>query len=353
MRSLTILEQGLEVGIAGGLLEIRRGEEVIQRLRVGELDELLLFGNVQLTPGAVHDLLRRKLDVIFLTPRGEYRGRLDHGLARHVELRIAQYQFFRREERVLPLAAALVTGKLLNQRALLLRIQREQKREDLAEAIGTLRLLADQAAGVESLERLRGLEGRAAALYFDALARGIRNPLFSMRGRTRRPPEDPPNAVLSFGYTLLAARVQSAVLRVGLDPYLGVYHAPGYQRPSLVLDLMEEFRPVVVDSLMLRLLNRRELAPEDFEEPLATDAESSPPWDEEAPSAGSRPRAVWLGESGRKIFFRGWNSKLHETYFYPLRQARFELEEILRLQVQQLARWLEAGEGCYQPFLIR
>jgi CRISPR-associated protein Cas1 len=146
--------------------------------------------------------------------------------------------------------------------------------------------------------------------------------------------------------------MESAVLRVGLDPMVGVFHSPDYGRPSLVLDLIEEFRPVVVDALVLRVINRREVAPEDFEEPL-DDADIAAAEDVAREQVEPAGRAVWLGPSGRKVFFRAWGRRLRETHFYPVRQQTLMLEEIMQQQVYQLARVIGREDERYHPFVLR
>jgi CRISPR-associated protein Cas1 len=157
--------------------------------------------------------------------------------------------------------------------------------------------------------------------------------------------------MLSFGYTMLATLVESAVLRAGLDPMLGALHTPDYGRPSLVLDLMEEFRPVLVDALTLRLVNRREVVPEDFEQPPD---EVEVVWGDGAGSEeGESASAVWLGETGRRVFFRAWSRRLQETHFYPPRRQRLTFEEIVQQQVYLLARVLRGEEESYRAFVVR
>ena len=352
MATLSLMEQGVTLAVESEVFVIERGGKVITRVRMAEVDEVLVFGGVTLTPAAVAALLQRGTDTVFLTVRGRYRGRLVGKPGRNVELRLAQFDRFRDAAVALPLARALVEGKVANQRAVLLRAQREQKREDLAAAIGSMRGILERVESAVGIEVLRGLEGQAGALYFGAFGKCIRNPQFAFGGRTRRPPRDPPNAMLSFGYTLLGTVMESAVLRVGLDPMVGVFHTPDYGRPSLVLDLIEEFRPVLVDSLVLRVINRREVAPEDFEEPPDDDelAGADEPGPEEAHPGG---RPVWLGPSGRKVFFRAWGRRLRESHFYPVRQQTLFLEEIVQQQVYQLARVIGGEQDRYQAFVVR
>jgi CRISPR-associated protein Cas1 len=374
MPTLALMEQGMTLAVEGEQFAIEREGTVVNRVRMAEVDEVLVFGTITLTPAAIAALLQRGVDTVFLSAHGRYRGRLVGKPGRNVELRLAQFEGLQDKAVALPLARALVGGKVANQRYILLRAQRESasagsaqgKREDLAEAIGNLRRLLEGMETAESVEAIRGLEGQAAAIYFGVFGKCIRNRDFTFTARTRRPPRDPVNAMLSFGYTLLGALMESAVLRVGLDPLLGVFHTPEYGRPSLVLDLIEEFRPVLVDALTLRVVNRREVAAEDFEE-LHDDAELAAVGEEEpaplaggpAPSSAERAarseagRAVWLGPTGRRVFFRAWGRRLRETHFYPVRGQTLMLEEIMQQQVYQLARLLKGEIRDYQAFVVR
>ncbi len=354
MRSLILMEQGLTLGVEGDTLVISRAKQRIERIRPDRLSEVLLFGNIQVSSHAIAMLLAHQVDTIFLTLRGLYRGRLSGPASPHVELRRQQYQKLADPALALRLARAMVSGKIANQRNLLLRAQREQPREGLAEAAAALRRQAESAAAAGDLASLRGHEGAAAAAYFSKFGTLIRTPGFRFDGRNRRPPRDPVNALLSFAYTLMAGFFESQILRAGLDPHLGAFHSADYGRPSLALDLMEEFRPLVADSLALRLINRREIALDDFENP-PEEVESA--WarkdevEESNESAGSA-NPVWLNEAGRKVFFRGWGRRWRDTLYFPLFQEVRTLEEIARQQVYLLARDLK-GEAEYQPFVPR
>jgi len=347
------MEQGLTLAADGELFSVEREGKVIQQVRMLGVDEVLVFGAVSLTPSAIAALLARGIDTVFLTARGRYRGRLMGKPGRNVELRLAQFDRLRTPSMALELARSIVAGKIANQRNLILRSQREQKREDLADAAAMMRRMLRAVESAPDSDVLRGLEGQASAAYFGVFGRCIRNPRFSFRGRTRRPPRDPVNALLSFGYTMLAVGVEAAVLRAGLDPMLGAFHTPDYGRPSLVLDLMEEFRPVMVDPLALRLVNRREVAPEDFEQP-PDEVEAAWADGPDAPGKDSGPApAVWLGESGRHVFFRAWGRRLRETHFYEQRSQTLTLEEIIQQQVYHLARVIRGEQPAYQPFVVR
>lgn len=349
MPRLVLMEQGLTLAVNGETFNIERAGVCIDRVRMVDVDQVLVFGDITLTPAAIAVLLRSDTDTVFLTARGRYRGRLLGPGGRNIQRRIAQFARARDERWVLDVARRIVAGKIANQRTLLLRFQREHRREDLAEAIGAMRRAAAALSGTHTLDEVRGLEGHASAAYFGVLGRCLRNPEFSFTERTRRPPRDPVNALLSFGYTLLLTTMEAAVLRAGLDPMLGTLHVAEYGRASLALDLIEEFRPLIVDALALRLVNRRELRREDFEEFIG---EPDDPLVEPTETASPQP-AVWLGESGRRVFFRAWGRRLRETHLYEPRGQTLTFEQILRQQAYHFARVVEGVDPAYVPFVSR
>jgi CRISPR-associated protein Cas1 len=243
-----------------------------------------------------------------------------------------------------------------------LRAQRRLGDPELAEVLGRLRLLTEQCQAEEDRERLRGREGRAAALYFGQFGKLVQGGELTFQGRSRRPPRDPVNACLSFGYSLLGTMVETELLRCGLDPMVGFFHEPHHGRPSLALDLLEEFRPFV-DTLVLRLVNRRQLGPVDFERRGGADlaevlAEEEP---EEEPAAegagppeaeaGSTAEGVYLADTGRRVFLTEFFRRLREGVYYPPRQGTFELRDIIREQGYRLARVIQGTEEAYQAFV--
>jgi|GEM_PF-194073 len=265
MHALAISEQGTTVHADGDMLVLQRGPTVLRRVRVREIEQVLLLGGVEITTRAMGLLLRRGVDLVLLMQDGKFRGRLCGRGSKNVLLRLAQYRCATDRAFCVRVARAMVAGKLQNQRQILLRAQRRLQDNDLAGALGNLRVLGERAAACADLDVLRGFEGQAAALYFGQLNKLIRNPAFHFAGRTRRPPRDPVNALLSFGYAVLGSIAETEVYRCGLDPMLGFLHQPAYGRASLMLDLLEEFRPLV-DTLVLRVVNRRQVGEGDFEQ---------------------------------------------------------------------------------------
>ncbi|MBM4094675.1 MAG: CRISPR-associated endonuclease Cas1, partial [Planctomycetes bacterium] len=257
MHTLAISEQGTAIHAEADTLALYRGKNLLRRVRVAELDQLLLFGRIELSSGAVALLVRRGVDVAWLTRNGLFRGRLLGRYTKHVALRLTQYRRATDPEFCVRIARTLITAKIHQQRQLLLRAQRKLQDQELAEALGQLRLLTDRARDCNSLDSLRGLEGAAAATYFGQFGKLLRNDKFRFNGRNRRPPLDEVNAMLSFGYAVLGSTIETELYRCGLDPLLGFFHQPAYGRASLMLDLLEEFRPTV-DGLVLRVVNRRQ-----------------------------------------------------------------------------------------------
>jgi CRISPR-associated endonuclease Cas1 len=302
MHSLVLNEQGTQLAAEGDCLVVWRGSNRIRQVRVRELDQVLLMGHIDVTHGALMLLLRRGVDVVWLTQTGSYRGRLVGTVHKNSLLRIAQYRRTVDNGFALTIARRLVASKIHQQRQLLLRAQRRLKNEDLASALSEMRLLIQRAEPCSDLEELRGWEGRAAALYFQHFGLLISNPDFTFHGRTRRPPRDEVNALLSFGYAVLGSVLQSEIYACGLDPMLGFFHQPLHGRPALMLDILELYRPWI-DQLVLRLVNRRQVGRGDFERYCGQSVEEilssqgsdeevfdAPPWEEDGTADGQSPQ---------------------------------------------------------------
>lgn len=266
MTILYVQEQGALVRREGEEVRVTLEKQVLARLPVREVEQVVLCGNVQLTTQAAALLLQHEVDVVFLSFHGAFRGRLIREGSKFARLRHAQLQLAADERRSLAVARGIVAAKLSNQRNLLRRLAEELR------PVAAPRLL-EAAEGIERMRRdgrlaqdadaLRGYEGKAGAFYFAAIA-ALLDRSWSFVGRKYYPVPDPFNAALSFGYALLQKDIAAAVQLVGLDPYLGCFHTMQYDRPSLVLDLMEEFRPLTVDQAVLGLVLAGKLKPDEF-----------------------------------------------------------------------------------------
>ena len=351
MALLALQEPGARLTVSGGKLVVVRGEDVLRTVPTHEVDEVHLYGGADLTAAARGLLLRSGVDTLFFTATGRYQGRLVAAESPTGERRLAQYRTLTDPARALAFAARCVEGKLRNQRTLLRRAAADRQGDELAGALAALRRTIGQLGEAPDVETLRGLEGHGTAMYFRGLAAAVTNADLPFARRSRRPPRDPFNACLSFGYALLLTRVETAVRKAGLDPYVGALHTPGRGKPALVLDLMEELRPAVVDRLVLRLANRRQLAPGDFEHPDVDPSQIGAPEGDEEPEAPAAP-AVYLARTGRAILLRAMARTWRTAVLVQSRGARFELGQVADQQAGLVARFVEGGDE-YAPFLIR
>lgn len=338
MPPLYVSTQGARLAYRARRLVVEKDEQVLFTFPAAHVSQVVLLGNISLTPPALSFLLGEGIEVVFLTVDGRYKGRLVGPERGNGLLRLRQYERVCDRDWALGVARAIVTAKLHNLRTLLRRYARRtdvpEKAAALSHAADRLTDLISQVERTRTLNSLNGVEGRGSAVYFSVFRHLITVPGWRFEKRARRPPPDPVNALLSFGYTLLTHHMEWAVWMVGLDPYLGFLHQSAYNRPSLALDLIEPFRPVLVDSLVLRCLNNEILRPEDF----AEDPEG--------------PYPVRLGDEGRSRFIREWEGRLNLELTHPQTGERMDYRRCLEVEVRRLAHAIQRGEP-FQPFLVR
>ncbi|NLC58025.1 MAG: type I-C CRISPR-associated endonuclease Cas1 [Armatimonadetes bacterium] len=301
---------------------------------------VVLFGTATISAQAMQRCVREGRPVVFLDTGGRFRARVTGPVSGNVLLRLAQYDAHREPERSLELARRVVAAKLHNSRLLLLRGARDAK---TAEARQTLTSAAAELAGAlgrlppaSALDDVRGVEGEAAAWYFGAFGKLLTVPPaeFAFARRTRRPPRDRVNALLSFLYTLLTSDCTGALEGVGLDPQIGFLHAVRPGRPALALDLAEEFRAGLVDRLVLTLINLRQIRPEHFE--AREDAGGT----------------VLLNEEGRKAVLMAYQKRKQEPVQHRLLRQPLALGLVPHVQARLLARHLRGDLARYPPFLF-
>jgi CRISPR-associated protein Cas1 len=362
-----VMEQNATVGLESERLVIKKDRSVLHSLLLFKLEQLVLFGNVFLTPAAVSALLRRGIDTIFMSLNGHYRGRLQPPLSKNITLRCEQFQKMSDAGFCLQAARSIVAGKIANSRTVLLRLNRNREGLGLEDHIRNLKLLGQKAAEADDMEVLRGFEGRSAAVYFEGFSKGLLAEGVNFQKRVRRPPTDPVNALLSLGYTFLFNTVMAAVSLVGFDPYLGCLHSVEYGRPSLVLDLMEEWRSPVVDSLVLSLFNLRTLTPDDFErcapdedqesEGVETGEEPQDPAPHRPGGGGVKSGRIGLPlklkEAGFRKFITYFERKIAEKIQYPPTGNELTYRDCIREQVRLFARYVRGEEAAYRPVKTR
>jgi CRISP-associated protein Cas1 len=323
------------IGKTDERLRVSHQKQTLLDVPLIKVDGVVVLGRATVSPAALMELLERKIPLTFLTGTGRYLGSLEPPLTKNIFVRSAQWAAARQEpQRATHVVQGFVRGKLKNYRNALLRAQREGTRADFSGAIAKLEPVIEAIEKTTAIDSLRGLEGAGSAAYFGAFNQLIRVEGFCFQTRNRRPPLDPVNALLSFGYSLLLHDVQSAVTIVGFDPYLGYLHTERYGRPSLALDLMEEFRPLVVDAMVLATVNRRALVPEDFvTEPVSG--------------------AVALTDAGRKVFLRAYEQKKQSEFKHPVLGRKCSYQEAFEIQGRLLAKYLMGETRVYPPLVVK
>jgi CRISPR-associated protein Cas1 len=331
MSSLYLVHQGANVKKEQGRFLIEAPEQETVEIPIQEVERIMIFGHINLSISVIETCLNLKIPVVFLTQLGEYKGHLESGES--INLECHKQQFRRREETQfrLTIAQAIVQGKILNSKQLLLRLNRKRKLDEIDQAIKQINSHLDTLENEEKIESLFGHEGNGAAVYFSALGKLIMSEGFSFTSRNRRPPKDPFNSLLSTGYTLLFNNVMSLILAEGLSPYLGNLHQSQEKRPELAMDLMEEFRSPVVDSLVLQLVNKQVLKPIDFTFPNAEGG-------------------VYLTDIAKRIFFKNFEQRLNDKITHPDVQTPVSYRRAIQLQIQRYQRSL-LEDVPYQPFL--
>lgn len=349
MAVLHVVEQGAVIGKRGEVLVVSKERETLLTIQAFAVEQVIVFGRVQITSPARDFLLERNIDTVFMTRTGRFRGRMSAYSGGNILLRQNQFRQCDDQQFLLALGRQFVQGKLQNCRALLRRHQRRAPHPEIERSLLRLRRVLEKLEQAETLDQLRGYEGDGSAAYFGCLNHLIRQPGFEFHKRTRRPPLDPFNALLSFGYTMLLGTVMTAVQVVGLEPFLGALHAPAQGRPSIGLDLMEEFRPLLVDALAVRAVNKRQFLPEEFE--YASDPNFAGEFqDGENPPISDYP--VLLGRLGIKKWIAIYQQQLLTPIEYPRYNCRLTYAQIITEQARLLARHF-LQEESYYPFTVR
>jgi CRISP-associated protein Cas1 len=330
---------------------------------LNKVEQVLVFGEITLTTPALAALLEAKISITYLTKYGRYLGSLNPDLTKNSLLRLAQHAAHADLKRRHTLAGCFVVGKLRNMRTVLMRYNRAEA--DLlistqvdslkhcitaaqngqpyfpaeAEYQGEIELDPEmepgelQAGRMSGLGPLLGCEGAGSAAYFGVFGQLIKcDWSHGFSKRVRRPPTDPVNALLSYGYTILSGQVASAVASVGFDPYIGWLHSSRYGKPALALDLVEEFRPLIVDSVVLNLLNNRQIGEADFEREL---------------------NSYRMKDAAKKVFLQRFEERMQEVITHPFFEYKATYRRCVELQARLLAKYLLGEVSEYLPFTVR
>jgi len=333
---LYVQAPGARVGKRDATLVIQCEGEADRVVALDEVSELILAGPVGLTTPALHELLRRETPVAWASSGFWFLGATGGQGPRSAAIRTAQYDFAASPARRLAFAKSLVAAKIKNQRTFLRRNWRGEGGQR-GPVVDRLALLASRTERAENASSLLGLEGEAASLYFRALPHLFTDavavlPAFAFDRRNRRPPPDPVNACLSLAYAVLTRTFSAALTTTGLDPWKGLYHVERPGRPSLALDLMEPYRPLIADSAVLTALNNGELGPDDF-----------------VTAAGG----CNLKPKGRRALIAAYERRLDQETTHPIFGYQVSMRRLVQVQARLFARWLLGEVPEYPHYLPR
>ena len=388
-RPLYVTEQGAKIGIRAGRVVVSKGREKLQQIRMIDVSQIAIYGNVQISSQMMRAAFRENIPVCWFSYGGWFQGIAEGLPSKHVDLRRRQVAIA--VQAGLPIAKSMIKGKLLNQRTFL----RRNSRSDVKRTLAQLKSLADNVDKVETIESLLGIEGTGARLYFSKFATMIRNhkggarvggsgaraqgfgvdvhrgegvsrvagggreevrvrgsrggsracvggggsrdhshftSSFDFQGRNRRPPRDPVNCLLSYVYALLTKDLTAVALSIGLDPYIGVYHKARFGRPALALDLAEEFRPLVAESVVINVINNGEISPKDFY---------------------VRAAGVSLSRNARRSVLAAYERRLDISVTHPTYGYKITYRRVYEVQARVLAAHLVGEIPSYTPFMTR
>lgn len=316
------------IGIRGGEIQVKLEGELVARQPIHQLNAVYLYGAIQISAQAMVSLMEHSIPVAYFSSAGRFIGMAGGLPLSGVDARMGQYRMWSMPDKRFSIAAEIVKSKIHNQRVILMR---NGKASDAV--LRELARLRDSCLSQEGLGSLRGVEGRAANLYFSNFATMLKQKMgFDFCGRNRRPPKDPVNALLSLGYSVLSKEFAGIAYTVGLDPFLGFFHSPRYGRPALALDMMEEFRPLIVDSVVITLINRGEITPADFTETA---------------------RGTLLRDAGRRQFWRAWTRRLDTEITHPSFGYKMSYRRMMEVQMRQLWRFCRGDSNLFYGFTTR
>ena len=330
MPTLYLLEQGAVLSKEGRKLVVEKQKERLLEVPVFKVDRILIFGNIQITTQTVSFLFGNGIETSFLTLSGRLKGKLSPLKSKNVILRMRQYEKAKDKQFTVPLAKRIVSAKIKNSLEIIRRHGYNHPEIDFSQEKKSIQQQIENLKRKTETSTIIGIEGISAVAYYKALAKMFRGNL-KFSGRNRRPPKDGANALLSFGYVLVGNEIQSVLESIGFDPYIVFLHGIDYGRPSLALDLLEEFRQPLVDRFVLFLSNNRILTPEDFEK--------------------RDEGGVYLKQESKKEFFRRYEEWMNSPMKDSITGENTNFRKLLLNQAHRLADTI-LHDDEYIPFTL-
>ncbi|WP_027340239.1 CRISPR-associated endonuclease Cas1 [Halonatronum saccharophilum] len=322
MERIYITKRGTKISKRGKRIIVKEEGKKIADIPLINVDQVVALGSVGITGATIQLLLKEGIPITYLSYYGRFKGRLVPEYSKNSIFRLRQFSAYNDEKVSLRLTKAFVRGKLKNMRTVLMRDKNGKGEAGIKEGCSRIKGFIKSLDEVDDIEKIRGYEGIGAKVYFENFKYLLKDG-FEFAGRNRRPPKDPVNSLLSFGYSLLLNDVITALYLSSFDPYIGFFHSIKHGRPSLALDLMEEFRQPVVDRLVKALLNKGMLTLEDFR---------------------IKEEGVLLTEEGRKLFLTEYEKKLESLIAHPSYQESISWRRCIEEQSRLLRKSIEKGE---------
>lgn len=330
MANLYLTEQNSILRKTGDRLIVQKDDETLLDVQCHKIDAVLIFGNVQFTTQAVHELFEHGIEMAILTRTGKLVGQITSPSTKNIALRLQQFKKYWDNAFRLSLSKAIVEGKIKNSLNVTRLFSYNHRELDFETEMSALKTRLDDVKSATQIDQLFGLEGSAARTYFDAFSKMLLDK-FGFPGRKKHPSTDPVNALLSFSYTMIFNEISSLLDGLGFDPYLAYYHSIDYGRASLASDLMEEFRAPIADRLTLKLINSRIFNPEDF--------------------YTNPQEGVYLKRESLKRFFVEYEGMLNNEFIHPETKEKTTYRKCFRLQAEKLATTLQ-NDSPYVPFVL-
>ena len=334
LNTLYVMTGGTYLHLDGECIVAEKEQKMTTRIPIHTLSGIICIGNIMCSPHLLGYCAESGVKVTFLTESGRFLARINGAVSGNVLLRVSQVKTSIDKVKSLDIAKSFILGKLLNTRYVLQRRLRDHG-EDIQcqRTVDLLGSMVHRIHDVTDFDTLRGIEGECAKWYFATFNKLIltNHETFDIESRNRRPPLDPTNSMLSFLYTLLTHECEGALESVGLDPQIGFFHTLRPGRPSLALDLMEEFRVIIVDRLVLSLINRKQINKSDF--------------------LFSASGAVSFNEDARKKIIHFWQNRKKEAVTHPFLNEKMEIGLLFYAQALILARFLRGDIDAYPPYL--
>ncbi len=330
MAVIYLLEQGSTLRKVSRRLVVEKEGHILLEIPEFKIERIIIFGNIQLTTQVMKFLLQSGIETSFMTIHGKLIGKLSPIESKNIELRMLQYKKFQDEYFRLFFAKSVVKGKIKNSKVILQKYQRNHPEINFENQIKKMDILLRELKRKIKVSSVFGVEGRASAIYYSCFGKMFRKE-FRFEKRTKHPPLDPTNVLLSLGYTLITNEMISILSSIGFDPYIGYFHGIEYGRPSLALDLIEEFRAPIIDRLTLEIFNKAILSSKDFEK---------------------KGNGIFLKDIVRKKYYLQYERRMQQKFKNSESLKTKNYREIFFTQAQKFANTLKLNK-VYKPFTIR